>query len=93
MYRVAPVMIVTLLHTAAIEVDGDKIKTSQRDMESPDPISSISKLCFPRTLDSNFRHWIMLGIQSVNFSARKQNSRGQDCIVDISFVARIPFAI
>ena len=63
------------------------------DMEWADPIPSISKLCFPRTLDSNFRHWIMLGIQSVNFSARKQNSRGQDGVVDISSIARIPFAI
>jgi hypothetical protein len=35
----------------------------------------------------------MLGIQGVYFAARLQNSCGQYSIVDVSSIARIPFAI
>ena len=35
----------------------------------------------------------MLRIQSVNFAARLQDGCGQDGIVDVSSVARIPLAI
>ena len=35
----------------------------------------------------------MLGIQGVYFAARLQDGGGQDSIVDVSSVARIPLAI